>query len=120
MLSTSTRLCIYLNALTILGIISSLKPVSTSRNLSIATLSKASSGHSLNQSKVQQLTKDGNILNRLMNELPKGDMAKTTWICFNTLARYTFITLDSIKLPYLFMTSALTALMISSLSTCWA
>ena len=53
----------------------------------MATLSKASSGHSLNQSSVQQLTKEGNILNLLMNELPKGDMANTTWICFNTLAK---------------------------------
>ena len=68
----------YLNAFTILGMISSLKPVSTSLNLSIATLSKASSGHSLNQSSVQQLTKEGNILNLLMNEFPKGDMANTT------------------------------------------
>ena len=42
-----------------------------------ATDSSASSGHSLNQSMVQQLTSDGNIRSRCRNSSLTGDMART-------------------------------------------
>ena len=51
----------------------------------LATLIKASSGHSVNQSIVQQFTKDGNILNLVTNFSPTGDMAKIICILDITL-----------------------------------
>lgn len=41
----------------------------------VPTPISASSGHSLNQSIVQQLINEGNILNLLVNTSPKGLMA---------------------------------------------
>lgn len=45
----------------------------------VATDRKASSGHSLNQSMVQQFTSEGNIRNRVRKASPKGLMAMTMW-----------------------------------------
>lgn len=43
----------------------------------LPTATKASSGHSLNQSKVQQFTREGNILNLVENALLSGLIAST-------------------------------------------
>lgn len=40
------------------------------------TYNKASSGHLLNQSRVQQFTNDGNFLHLTLSESPTGDMHK--------------------------------------------
>lgn len=45
----------------------------------VATERRASSGHSLNQSIVQQFTREGNIRNRVRKASPNGLMAMTMW-----------------------------------------
>ena len=52
--------------------LSSSVPRSTSAKADCDTLSKASGGHSVNQSMVQQFTRDGNIRHRVLNALPTG------------------------------------------------
>jgi len=47
-----------------------------------ATDRKPSTGHSLNQSIVQQLTRDGNIRRRVLNASPNGLIAITIWRFF--------------------------------------
>eukprot|EP00982_Pelagococcus_subviridis_P013776 31278-Pelagococcus_subviridis.AAC.11 len=56
---------------------SSLSDLSGSRKNVFATESSASSGHSLNQSIVQQFTSDGNMRRRCRNSSDTGDMART-------------------------------------------
>ena len=51
---------------------------STSCSVFTATASSASSGHSLNQSMVQQLTSDGNCRSRSRNASPIGEKHSTT------------------------------------------
>ena len=51
--------------------------MSTGAKNYLATLCKASFGHSLNQSIVQQLTKDGNILTLSLKALPIGEKHNT-------------------------------------------
>ena len=46
---------------------------STSAKILAATASKASLGHSRNQSMVQQLTRDGNCRSRSLNASPMGE-----------------------------------------------
>ena len=46
------------------------------------------SGQSVNQSRVQQLTKLGNILSLVVKTSPKGDMAKIIWMLALTLIKY--------------------------------
>ena len=53
----------------------------------VATVCKASSGHALNQSIVQQLINDGNCKHLNLNESPTGDKHKT--ICKLSLTRLT-------------------------------
>lgn len=60
-------------------------PKSTSSNEDLDTLSRASAGHSVNQSMVQQLTRDGNIRQRALNALPTGLMHSTMCRLFLTL-----------------------------------
>lgn len=52
--------------------LSSSCPKSTSSNDDLDTLSRASLGHAVNQSMVQQLTRDGNIRHRALKLLPTG------------------------------------------------
>lgn len=42
--------------------------------------SYTSSGHSMNQSMVQQLTMEGNMRRRVRKASPKGDMQSTMWM----------------------------------------
>jgi len=74
----STDLCIILHISTI-GSRESEKPnsVEYSLNYPLPTPIKASSGHSVNQSIVQQLTKEGNILSLVWNLSLNGDIART-------------------------------------------
>lgn len=57
-------------------------------NCPFPTAKRASYGHSLNQSKVQQLTSDGNILNLVEKLLLNGLMAMIIWIFYLILDRY--------------------------------
>ena len=57
---------------------------STLTNEVCATERRASRGHSVNQSMVQQLTKLGNIRHRERNASPTGLMHNTTWRLFRT------------------------------------
>ena len=49
------------------------------------TLVSASSGHSMNQSMVQQLISDGNWRHRERNASPTGDMHRMMWRLSRTL-----------------------------------
>jgi len=62
--------------------LSSSLPSSTDWKADWETLRSASRGHSVNQSIVQQLTRDGNIRQRVRNALPTGLMASTMWRLF--------------------------------------
>mmetsp|Transcript_7047 Transcript_7047/g.26633 ORF Transcript_7047/g.26633 Transcript_7047/m.26633 type:complete len:341 (-) Transcript_7047:3498-4520(-) len=55
----------------------SLLPIWTSLKNCVATLFSASTGHSLNQSIVQQFTRDGNFRNRVLNASPTGEKHNT-------------------------------------------
>jgi len=57
----------------------------SSENAPLATLTRASAGQFVNQSIVQQLTRDGNIRRRVVNLLSKGDIAITQWMLSLTL-----------------------------------
>lgn len=50
--------------------------------------SHTSSGHSMNQSMVQQFTIEGNMRRRVRNASPKGDMHSTMWILALTRLMY--------------------------------
>lgn len=60
-------------------------PSSTLSKKDVDTLSKASRGHSVNQSMVQQFTRDGNIRQRVLKALPTGLIHSTMWRLFLTL-----------------------------------
>lgn len=59
-----------------------------SYNYPFPTPTSASSGHSVNQSSVQQLTKLGNILSLVENNDERGLIAMTKWMLLVTLLRY--------------------------------
>lgn len=61
---------------------------STSRRAPRPTPTRASSGHSVNQSIVQQLTKEGKRRRRIVNASPRGDIAITKWMLFFTRVKY--------------------------------
>lgn len=71
----------------------SLSISTSSRNL-WATISRASSGHAWNQSMVQQLIREGNILRRFLNASPIGLMAVEN---NNSQLRKNFVKLQSTK-----------------------
>ena len=52
-----------------------------------ATDCSASSGHSWNQSIVQQFTREGNLRRRVRKASPSGDMHSTTWMLALTRSR---------------------------------
>lgn len=57
----------------------------SAKNL-VATATNASSGQFSNQSIVQQLTRDGNFLKRILKLSPIGDMARTMCNCILALS----------------------------------
>lgn len=59
-----------------------------SANYPLPTPTSASSGHSVNQSKVQLFTKEGNILNLVLNIVESGLIAITKWMLFLTRFKY--------------------------------
>lgn len=74
------------------------------------------SGHSVNQSIVQQLTREGNILSRVVKALPSGDIAMIRWMFLRTLCRYSEKIFIFVGGSYFFKHSALHAAIISSKS----
>lgn len=49
---------------------------------------RAYSGHSVNQSRMQQFTSDGNILSLVEKVSLRGDIAMMMWMLFLILSRY--------------------------------
>ena len=80
------------------------------------TPKRASSGHSLNQSMVQQLTSEGNIRILVENYSFKGDIAIIKCILFFTLFKYWVNIFILFGYSYFLIHSALQADIISSIS----
>lgn len=85
----------------------------------LPTLIKAYSGHSVNQSIVEQLINEGNILSLVVNWFPKGDMTMIMWMFLLTLIKYCEKMLAFVGGKLFLAQSLLQAVVISSMSFSW-
>lgn len=79
----------------------------------------ASSGHSVNQSMVEQLMSEGNMRSLVVNWLPSGLMTMIMWMFLLTLMRYCVKMLTLVGWMFFFTQSPLQVAVMSYMSFSW-